>query len=375
MRKLFLIFVLSMCVLFLAVDAQAADSFEKEFQAFKEKLNKSTNAIKEKTIGKKSPDIETSSIRSNGSPLGPAGRLPVRGQPPATSAAVRSKILSPQQMRDQARKEIEKQRQGLEKEYFNDAVKTLMPLTPEQIREMLETFRQSREAAETPIFTPKPRTEVNTVSLDPSAQPLVIKTAPGYVTTMTIVDATGAPWAIQDVSWAGDFQVTGPESGGHIVRIVPGTAHGAGNLSIRLIDLTTPIIFSLKTGLKEVHYRFDVRVPQAGPLAKTSIIEYGGIDTVVGKDDNLVSFLEGTPPERSQELIVNGVDARTRAWKSDDGVYLRTPLTLLSPAWNSSVTSSDGMHVYTIKNSPVVILSDKGRMVEAYISTERKSDF
>ncbi len=358
-----------MSVLFLAVDAHAEDSFEKEFQAFKDKLSKSTSSFKEKEEAPSMNDADSS-------PLGPAGRLPLKKPMAATSKALRRQVLTPAQMKAQAKKEIARQKKALEQVYFNDAMKQLMPLSPEQIREMLQEFRKSREAAETPIAMPTPKTEVGTVSLDPSATPIILKTAPGYVTTMTLVDVTGAPWAIQDISWAGDFEVEGPEDGGHIVRIVPKSAHGVGNLSIRLIDLSTPIIFSLRTGLKEVHYRFDARIPQAGPLAQTSIIDYGGLNSsVVGKDDSLVSFLEGTPPDNAEELIVNGVDARTRAWKSDNGIYLRTPLNLLSPAWDASVTSSDGMHVYTISSSPVVILSDKGRMVEAYISSERSNGF
>ena len=48
--------------------------------------------------------------------------------------------------------------------------------------------------------------------------------------------------------------------------------------------------------------------------------------------------------------------------------YLRTPLTLLSPGWSNSMTSADGMKVYEIRNTPVVLLSDKGKMVRAHLS-------
>jgi len=48
--------------------------------------------------------------------------------------------------------------------------------------------------------------------------------------------------------------------------------------------------------------------------------------------------------------------------------YVRTPLTLLSPGWNASVSSMEGMNVYEISNSPVLLLSDRGRMVRARLS-------
>jgi intracellular multiplication protein IcmK len=66
-------------------------------------------------------------------------------------------------------------------------------------------------------------------------------------------------------------------------------------------------------------------------------------------------------------MKVDGVDGRTTVWKIAETVYLRTPLTLLSPAWNASAASADGMNVYTLEDTPVILLSDQGRMVKARI--------
>jgi intracellular multiplication protein IcmK len=192
--------------------------------------------------------------------------------------------------------------------------------------------------------------------------------APNHVTSVSIVDATGMPWPIQDMSWAGPFQILAPESGGHILRITPQTAHGVGNLSLRFVDMTTPVILRLTTGIDWVHYRLDLRIPKPGPLAKTPIIEYGGLKTVAGKDEQMVGVLDGTPPQNAEKLVVEGVDTRTTAYKLSGRVYLRTPLTLLSPAWDASVSSSDGTTVYALGNTPVVLLSDEGRMVKARIA-------
>jgi intracellular multiplication protein IcmK len=206
--------------------------------------------------------------------------------------------------------------------------------------------------------------------LDPSATPVVILTAPGHVTTLTILDSTGAPWPIQDISWAGKFEITPPEDGGHIVRITPMSAHGIGNLSIRLVDLITPVTMSIRTGLDKVHYRFDARIPKTGPLAAVPIIESGGLKATAGKDDDMIGILDGTPASAAIRLKVEGTDGRTSVWKIEDRMYLRTPLTLLSPAWDSSVSSADGMKVYTVPSAPVVLLSDQGRMVSVSISQD-----
>ncbi len=67
-------------------------------------------------------------------------------------------------------------------------------------------------------------------------------------------------------------------------------------------------------------------------------------------------------------LDVQGVDARTKVWTHSGQYFVRTPLVLLSPAWNSSVKSSDGMNVYAMNEASVLLLSDNGRMVQAYVA-------
>lgn len=304
------------------------------------------------------------SVSGVASPLGVAANLPVAGQ---SNVAVQSGLNNVENRSAYFKKQEELAKQ----QAFEDGLDQLMPLAPEQIRALLQEFKKTREATETPITEPTPKTEVQTVSLDPSKPPIVIKTSSGYVTTITILDSTGAPWAIQDVTWAGKFNVTGGETGSHILRIIPQTAHGSGNISIRLVDLITPITFSLVAGLDEVHYRFDARIPKAGPLAKAQIMDSTSLDnTVVGDDGKMVEFLEGTPPSQAEKLVLNGVDDRTKAWRSGKNIYLRTPLTLLSPSWGASVSSADGMNVYTLDDAPVLLLSDQGRMVKAYVVNE-----
>ncbi|MFH1157378.1 MAG: DotH/IcmK family type IV secretion protein [Pseudomonadota bacterium] len=353
--------------------AQSMEEFEKERRSYKireataEKGNVGTKEARSPILGNAESDGRPS---SGVSPLGLAANLPVGKQMPATAKALNIPTPEEMQMQMQMTLEAESQKKKNEEALFDAALKQLMPLTPEQIRRLLDTFRDNRESAETPIAMPVPRVVVETISLDPSQTPSVIKTSPGRVTTITILDQTGAPWAIQDVGWAGKFDITPPEEGGHVVRVVPQSAHGVGNISIRLVDMITPVAFTLLTGLDEVYYRFDARIPKQGPLAKTPLIEFGGLNAVTGTDENLVQILDGTPPDRSEKLKVEGVDGRTNVWRVSGRIYLRTPLTLLSPSWNSSVTSADGMNVYTLDDAPVVLLSDEGRMVKAYIAAD-----
>ena len=344
--------------------AQGAENFENEFRAFRQKLETATSSAPA-ADGNTAPVEDVPAVVS---PLGPAANLPVDGRLPDASSQVWPQ--TPEDMQAQMANEAASQKKKMEDQLFKMALEKLLPLKPEQIRATLESFKESREAAETPLRFPEPEQVVQTVSLDPSSAPVIIETSPGHVTTLTILDSTGAPWPIQDISWAGKFDITPPEDGGHVVRITPMSAHGIGNLSIRLVDLITPVTMSVRTGLDKVHYRFDARIPKAGPLASVPIIQHGGLKASAGKDDDMIAVLDGTPAAGATRLKVEGTDGRTSVWKIEDRVYLRTPLTLLSPAWDSSVSSADGMKVYTMQNAPVVLLSDQGRMIKINISPD-----
>lgn len=303
------------------------------------------------------------------SPLGPGAALPGSGRPAMGFAPP-----SPEEIQRQMEEDTKRQQGRLREMAFDQALEALMPLTPEEIRRMLDVFMVNREAAEQPVAIPTPRTFVGNVSLDPSAEPLVVQTSPGYVTTLNIVDMTGAPWPIQDISWAGEFEIVPPEEGGNILRITPMTAHGRGNMSIRLAELRTPITLTLTTQLEIVHYRFEARLPRSGPLAEVPLVERGGIDAVARADD-LIQYMDGYVPGHAASLHVKGVDGRTRAWRTGDGnMILRTPMTLISPGWDSSISSGDGTRIYSLRETPVVLLSEKGRMVQAHLSTGAFAD-
>lgn len=256
---------------------------------------------------------------------------------------------------------------------FHAALSGLLPLRPAEIRKLLEYYDQTQEAVEVPVYPyPKPEVSVITLSLDPGVTPPVIKLAAGHVTTLSLLDVTGAPWPIQDVSWAGNFEIVEPEEGGHVIRITPMSEFTYGNISLRLVTLKTPITFTLQTQRDSVQYRVDARVPQYGPFASSPLIE-GGISSVAG-DADITSILDGVAPSGAVRLKVSGVDGRTSAWRFNGRTYVRTPLTLLSPGWDASVRSVDGMSVYALANAPVLLLSDQGRVMRAHVDQEGVSD-
>jgi intracellular multiplication protein IcmK len=187
----------------------------------------------------------------------------------------------------------------------------------------------------------------------------------GNVTTLSILDATGQPWPIQDISWAGNFEVLQPEQGSHMLRITPMSEFATGNVSMRLIGLTPPIIFTMKTDRRSVQVRADVQIPQNGPNAVIAPVQAAPTITTAAGDIGMTQILEGVPPTEAQKMKIAGVDGRTSAYDVNGVTYVRTPYTLLSPAWNASLRSADGTNVYALRFAPVLLLSDKGQLRKA----------
>ncbi len=260
------------------------------------------------------------------------------------------------------------------KEVFQAATERLMPLKPTEIRRTLELYDETKQASVTPIYpTPEPESSFKTISLDPGTKPLVVKTAIGNVTTLSIVDITGQPWPIQDLTWAGDFQIEQPESGAHMLRITPTSEFAKGNISMRLVGLNPPVIFTLSAERQSVHVRLDVQIPEVGPKGVLPPMEVP-VSTKAG-DDFMTSVLVGVVKGKdTTQLKVEGIDGRTTAYSQGGMVYVRTPYTMLSPAWVKSVQSGDGTKVYALNSTPVILLSDKGKMVRAYLSPKETSD-
>lgn len=262
----------------------------------------------------------------------------------------------------------------LRKQAFDSVKAQIMPLKPEEIRRLLELYDETKQASVTPVYTdPEMESSFQRISLDPGAKPLTIKTAIGHVTTLSIVDVTGQPWPIHDLTWAGDFQIEQPEQGGHMLRITPTKDFATGNISMRLVGLNPPVIFSLRTERRSVHMRLDVQVPEVGPKGVLPPVETQ-VTTTAG-DDFLTSVLIGVVGGNDvRRLDIDGIDGRTSAFEKDGMMYVRTPYTMLSPAWSQSVQSGDGTKVYALNYSPVILLSEKGKMVRAYLSRKEQSD-
>lgn len=264
--------------------------------------------------------------------------------------------------------EREALKNAIREQAFEAAITGLFPLNVDEIRKLLKRFDDSQQAVEVPVYPyPKPEVVTHTIALDPGAEPPVIKVATGHVAVVAFVDSTGAPWPIGSVAWAGNFELIQSEEGGNIVSITPMSEFAHGNMAITLLELIPPVVFQIKTSRDTVHYRFDARIPEPGPFAQVPLIMGAGGSMSAG-NGVIGSILEGVPPMNAVKLSVAGVDGRTSAYQVGGSTYVRTPLKLLSPGWNSSVSSADGMNVYALREAPVILLSDRGQVVRARLT-------
>lgn len=258
------------------------------------------------------------------------------------------------------------------KKSYERASDGLLPLSPEQIQDYMRRVEDTYEASRLPSSgIPKGQVRIVNLSLEPGAQPPQVNLASGYVTTINLMDASGEPWPILDVGVGGSFEVSPTQAGTHVVRVMPLAPKAIGNLSILLKDLPTPVIFKLDASGSTVDMRFDARVPKYGPSAKPAIISRPKLEA---GDESMILFLQNIPPQGAKRIKVGGGDARTMVWTMGGKVYVRTPLALLSPAWNASVSSNDGLTVYEVGDVPVLLMSDNGALVRAKLLREDDHD-
>lgn len=252
----------------------------------------------------------------------------------------------------------------IEKKAFEEVLKQMFPLTPEQIIRLRQAYNTTEYAeAMTPGTPPKPTATSQFVNLSPGSTPPVIRLSQGFVTSLVFLDSTGAPWPISayDLGDPAAFNIQWDKTS-NTLMIQAMKLYNYGNLAIRLKGLNTPVMITLIPGQKAVDYRVDLRIQGYGPEAVTVP---SGEALPPAANDILLHVLDGVPPPGSQRLVVNGGDAR--AWLVDEKMYVRTNLVVLSPGWISSMTSADGMHAYEMQKSPVLLVSWHGKVMQLKI--------
>jgi intracellular multiplication protein IcmK len=281
--------------------------------------------------------------------------IPQVQMPAAPQIQLPSTNLTPSQTSNEEDEEI------IDQLAFEQLQKQMFPMTPKQIQEMRKKYQDLELAKITSARTPpKPVATSQFVNLSPGSTPPVIRLAQGFVTSLVFLDSSGAPWPISayDVGDPSSFNIQWDKSG-NTLMIQAMNLYNYGNMAVRLEGLNTPVMLTLIPGQKLVDYRIDMRVQGYGPHAKVASM----VENLPASANNiLLHILDGVPPTGSQRLTVSGGDAR--AWLFKNKMYVRTNLTVLSPAWMATMVSADGTHAYEMQKAPVLLVSWHGKVMQ-----------
>jgi intracellular multiplication protein IcmK len=190
--------------------------------------------------------------------------------------------------------------------------------------------------------------------LDPGASFPVVHLVPGIASTVTVVDATGAPWPIEDVIVGNSksFPVRRMSTSNGVV-IEPKNNVGWTSLSLVLKGRGTPAVLKLVDSDHLSDTRVTARIEGRGPNAIAPLFREP--KPVVSA--RILAFLDGIPPPQAQELHVVGTKDM-EAWRFGFRLFVRTHMDVLAPSWIETVEGPNGMKLYVF--SPVSVITAAG---------------
>jgi intracellular multiplication protein IcmK len=247
---------------------------------------------------------------------------------------------------------------------FIEAMRGIMPMTPDQIRLFKKRYDESQGATRAPVRPDASRvTRSLDLTLRPGEETPVIRMQAGEVSTLTFSDRNGNAWPILSVTPgdAGAFnaQTAGPEGTSNILVVNTQEVYASSNMVVTLVDNPVPVILSLDArDQRVVDYRIDARIDGVGPNSNYAITDS---DTLPATGDKtMIAFLDGIPPKGAEKRETS--NSSVEAWMYNGELYVRTKSSLLSPAYVSKSSNVSGVSVYALSETPVVITQRNGRM-------------
>lgn len=247
---------------------------------------------------------------------------------------------------------------GADDEDFESAYRQIEPLSPNQIRE-LGRRRVELERARTDRKDPDVSTKSINATLRPGNNPPLIHLSDGYATALSVLDRTGESWAINSatVGSSEDFKVDLPSQPGNVLIVSPKHPFARSNLILLLQGATVPLTLSLASGRDVTYYNANIVLDSLGPNARPPV---AGPPLEQADTQLMRAILDGAGPVTNGVKLVEvrGGGESTTAFLADGRFFLRTPYTVLSPAWQAIVHSAD-MAVYEMPTVvPFISMTD-----------------
>jgi intracellular multiplication protein IcmK len=176
--------------------------------------------------------------------------------------------------------------------------------------------------------------------------------------------AQGVAQATQGASASGVYGAAAPTN---VLSMQPLTQYSYGNVIVTLQGMPSPIVLVLKTGMdakNEDDMQVDYHVRGRSPSARPELIT---LQTLPGFDSHMSDFLEGVPPTGARQMKVSG--GLAEAWLFNDALYVRTRVSILSPAFTDHVGSAEGVEVYKYSSAvPTLLVSVNGNPTTLVVS-------
>ncbi len=245
------------------------------------------------------------------------------------------------------------------------AIHRHFPLSPADIGLLKGALKRVQEAVHGPV--PEGRAVSVQVSLDPGALFPVVHLVPGIATTITVVDATGAPWPLDDVivGNAKAFPVRRMNTPNGLV-VEPKNNVGWTSLSLVLRGRGTPAVLKLVDSDTLSDTRVTARIEGRGPNAAVPVFQ----EPRPVVSSRILAYLDGIPPAEARSVPVRGT-ADMEAWREGNRLFVRTHMDILAPAWTETVSGPNGMKLFVFPPVSVITAAgEDGNMVTVELGEE-----
>lgn len=258
---------------------------------------------------------------------------------------------------------------------YNRAVESETPLSPGEVRQLLDRKNEVEQAISAPQMAVVPKISALTVDLAPGASLPLIRTAVNYPSSISFIDSTGAPWKL------GAPPITGNPNGftsywlpnSPVLVVYANKPYQSGNVTVYLEGLAVPIILTVSSGESDtpaktwaVDSRLDLRIPRRGPNAVANAAPESRIGL---HDSTLQAFLDGIPPKEARRLKTSGDVPDTTVWQMGDDLYIRSRADIRDE-FEATLSSADGTHLWKLPVTPYVSFSVLGRTSALNVALE-----
>lgn len=239
------------------------------------------------------------------------------------------------------------------------------PLTPKEIVNLRKQIDERKDAFTENITgrpPARPTSTQTTIDLSPGGTPPMLRVSMRQGATIMFVDAAGRPWPVEAADNFNDAGYAVSQMAEHVFSVGMKQPQ-IGNIAFKLKDIARPVTVTVMPAQDSTDYNLDLVVPKfVGGVPPTAMASAAPAPSHMS--DELMAYLYRTPPREARRLTIGGSGTdEIMAWQiTPTSMAVRTSAQILSPAWMRRQGSSDGVFVYQLPITPVVVISQGGEL-------------